>query len=48
MMSMSPGQCILNMEIDKVDILQFQHQHSKKQDMKFSNDFTSNKLLVLN
>ena len=45
---MLPGRRILNMEIDKVDILLFQYQHSKKLDMRFSNDFTSNKLLVLN
>jgi len=48
MKSMSPGRCILNMEIGKVGILLFLHQHSKKLDMKFSNDFISNKLLVLN
>ena len=47
MKSMSQGQRISNMEIDKVDILLFQHLHSKKQGRMFSNDFTSSKLLVL-
>lgn len=47
MKNMLQGQHILSKEIDKVDILLFQHLHSKKQDMMFSNDFTNNKLLVM-